>query len=90
MSDASLFDLFIQGASNEGGLTEANKWLPPLSDGTAVFRKREILFYFFSLCTSQFHRGETLEMKTMLVRVDLFIQTGFVLKIRSTGGLCVT
>lgn len=28
MSDGSLFDLFIQGASNGGTLTEANKWLP--------------------------------------------------------------
>lgn len=44
MSDGSLFDLFIQEASNGATLNEANKWLPRVE---RFYRKRDIIDSIF-------------------------------------------
>lgn len=74
MSDGSLFDLFIQGASNGGTLTEANKWWPYLFPAAEWFRET-VRFYILLasalLCS-------TLGMKITSVRLVLFVQALFV------------
>lgn len=57
MSDGSLFDVFIQGASNGGTLTEASKWLPCLFQQHSGLQKLGEFIFFKPLSVP--HRRDT-------------------------------